>query len=228
MKLKLTSRLVTAVSQFRATNDIRYYLCGVYVEPIASGGALIIATNGHAMCIWRDTSATVDRPVILRTSPKLLAACSSKDAKHLQLIEDRLTVTDAKGFELFVQPKRDSWKIEATYPDWKRVTPKTEDTPTLFDALNPYLVSLVSKALKIGLGKDSFCGISFNQPKANGAIVVTSSTRDAENFLAVIMPLREAISQQPSWVQEIKPAPTDAPLPGQQPSDAASAEGAAA
>jgi DNA polymerase III sliding clamp (beta) subunit (PCNA family) len=226
MNLKLDAHLVAAVAQFKATTDIRYYLNGVYVEPIPSGGALIIATNGHALCMWKDTDGMVERPVILCTSKKLLAACSSKDAKHLQLNEDRLTVTDKKGLEFFVQPKREKWEIEAKYPDWKRVVPKTESALTLFDALNPTYVSMVAQALKIGTSDRYASGISFNQPAQNGSIVVTSSK--TENFLAVIMPLRESVSHQPTWVQALKATPDDAPLPSQQPSDAAPAAGEAA
>lgn len=204
MNLQLNPRLVAAVAQFRAKSDIRYYLCGVYVEPIQTGGAIIVATNGHSLGLWRDTSGIAERPAILRTDPKLLTACSNKDAKSLQLIDDRLTVFDKKGLELFVQPKRDKWEIDGTYPNWKRVIPETGETLALFDALNPNLVNHVANALKVGLGDDRFSGVSFNQPKANGPILVTSNSQEAQNFLAVIMPLRESVSAKPKWVQELK------------------------
>lgn len=42
MKLNLQARLVAAIAQFKASNDIRYYLNGVYVEPRPSGGAVIM------------------------------------------------------------------------------------------------------------------------------------------------------------------------------------------
>ena len=228
MNLTIKSKLVAAVAQFKAVGDIRYYLNGVYVEPIKTGGALIVATNGHAMCLWRDTSAVVDRPVILRTSPKLLTACVAKDATHLRLVEDRLTVTDIKGNETFVQPNREKWEIEGNFPDWKRVIPDTTEGLTMFDALNPNFVSYVAQALKTGSGKGNFSGITFNQPKPNGPIVVTSNSIEAENFMAIIMPLRESVSHQPKWLKELKPAPEKLPTPGQQPSDAQPPKGGAA
>lgn len=227
MNIKLNSRLVAAVAQFRAIADIRYYLCGVYAEPIATGGALLVATNGHAMCLWRDKDGVVDRPVILRTERKLLAACAGKDAKHLILVGDRLTVTDRKNNELFVQPNDRKWEIEATYPDWQRVIPEAKEEGTLFDALNPNLVSYVAQALKTGTGSKKFSGITFNQPKPNGPIIVTSNSIEGENFMAVIMPLRESVSRQPKWVQELRSATETTALPNQQPSDAAPAEGGA-
>ncbi len=205
MNIKLNPRLVAATAQFKASADIRYYLNGVYAEPIASGGVLLVATNGHAMCMWRDTEGTVDRPVILRTGTKLLSACAHKDAKLLHLVADRLTVTDRNNKELFVQPNREKWEIEGTFPDWKRVIPKTEAEPTLFDGINPSYVSLVTNSLRIAAGKEKwFGGISFNQPEKEKSIVVSSSNLAAENFVAVIMPLRESVSHQPKWVQELK------------------------
>lgn len=205
MNLKLNPRLVASVAQFKASRDIRYYLNGVYAEPIASGGVLLVATNGHALCMWRDKDGAADRPVILNTSTKLLNACTSKDAKHLQLVADRLTVTDENNNELFVQPNREKWEVEGTFPDWKRVIPKTESEPTLFDGINPSYVSLVTNALKIAAGNDKwFGGISFHQPEKEKSIVVSSSNLAAENFVAVIMPLRESVSHQPKWVQELK------------------------
>lgn len=205
MKLNINPRLVAAVGKFKATSDIRYYLNGVYVEPITSGGVLIAATNGHALCIWKDTNGFAERPAILRTSAKLLAACTNKKAASLQLIEDRLTVIEKLGYEVYVQPLRESWEIEGTFPNLMRVIPKTGEVPTLFDGLNPTYVSRVTEALKVGTNNSKYgCSVSFNQPEKNSGIVVTSNSAEAHNFLAVIMPLRDAVSHQPTWLQAMK------------------------
>lgn len=229
MNLKINSCFVAAVAQFMAKSDIRYYLNGIYVEPVSTGGAVIVATNGHVMGMWLDPDGRIDRPVILRTTTKLLGACTIKGAKYLQLVEDRLTVTDQKNLELFVQPNREKWEIEGSFPDWKRQIPKTEIVPTLFDGLNPAYVTLVTNALKLGTGvKERWAGgITFNQPKPSGPIIVTSNKLNAENFFAVIMPLRDSVSHQPKWAQSLNSA-SETPLPEQQPSDAAPQEGGAA
>lgn len=205
MKLSINPHLFAAVAKFKASGDIRYYLNGVYVEPFPTGGVLIVATNGHALCLWKDANGFVERPAIVRTSAKLLAACASKKAELLQLNEDRLTVTEELGVELYVEPRREKWEIEGNFPDWKRVIPKTEEAPTLFDAVNPAYVSRVTEALKIGTNNQKFgCAISFNQPAKNSGVVVSSASVDAQDFVAVIMPLRESASSQPKWVQSMK------------------------
>lgn len=46
----------------------RYYLAGAYIEPIKGGGAWIVATNGHAMLIQRDTEAIAPKKAIIKIS----------------------------------------------------------------------------------------------------------------------------------------------------------------
>lgn len=224
MKLNLTARLVAAVAQFKATNDIRYYLNGVYVEPIPTGGAMIVATNGHALCIWRDLSGEVERPVILRISAKLQAACAGAETKRLQIIDDRLVVTDKLGAETHVQPhefnkeKPGSWEVHGKFPDWRKVIPEPEhgERVALRSALNAHYITMVDRALSIGTSADKWgCPITVNQPTEYKGIIFLSEK--ATDFLAVIMPLREAIAPMPEWLPKLEAA---APL-GQQPSDAA-------
>lgn len=44
----------------------RFYLSGVYVEPIPGGGAFLVATDGHVMLIHRARTATATRTAILK------------------------------------------------------------------------------------------------------------------------------------------------------------------
>ena len=240
MNLNVKARLVAAICQFKAERDIRYYLNGVYVEPIETGGVLIVATNGHAMGIWRDLSGKIERPAILRIGKKLEAACAGSDLKRLRIIDDRLAVVidpakDSKGTqaalsEVYVQNKHSdkpgSWEVEGKFPNWKRVIPSQASGLMLHDALHPDYVALAEKAIRLGNGT-KFIGISFIQPNKNdGIAVIANGTAD---FFGIIMPLREVSTQYPEWVNTLKAATTEeVPLPEQQPSDAAPQEGGAA
>lgn len=221
MEIKLQSRIVAAICQFKAEHDIRYYLNGVYVEPLPTGGVVIVATNGHAMGIWRDPEGEIERNAILRISNKLQSACNSKGAKHLRLIDNRLTVVDKNGLEIHVQPNREKWEVEGKFPDWKKVVPKATDKPQLFDSLNVDYVTLVQRAIRIGTGGDRFAGICFRQESLDHGIAVTSGNRDAQDFVAIIMPVREGASPLPRWIEELRLEPV--PIPS-QPSDAAPVE----
>ena len=237
MKLNISARLVAAICQFKANDDIRYYLNGVYVEPIATGGVLIVGTNGHAMGIWRDLTGEIERPAILRIGKRLEAACAGSDLKRLTILDDRLTVLIAaknpKGqtvepTEAYVQHKHGtktgSWEVDGKYPDWKRVVPRQSSVCQLQNPLNPEYVALARRAIQLG-GGDKYTGVSLFQPEKNGGIAVVANSKP--DFFAVIMPICDDGTTYPSWMTQLNPK-TDAPAPVQQPSDAAPVEGGGA
>lgn len=232
MKLNLKARLVAALPQFKADNDIRYYLNGVYVEPIEGGGALIVATNGHAMGVWRDMTGEVERPAVLRIGKRLESACLDSDYKRLVIIDDRLAVLEELPnktaikmatktpitTEVYVQEKtgtKGSWEVPGTYPIWRKVV-QGKAQQNLTDTLSAVYINTVRKALKIGTG-DASAYIAFLQGEKDKGIAVTS--RSAPDFFGVIMPVREEAAAYPDWVAAlIQP---EAEAPAAQPSDAA-------
>ena len=228
MKLNLNARLVAAICEFKAKNDIRYYLNGVYVEPLESGGAVIVATNGHCMGIWRDTAAIVERAAILRIGKQLREACRETDDGHLELIDGRLAVTNGKKTEYHVQPNGEKdgevmpWEIEsAKYPNWKAVFPVECQTGPM-GMFNAGYLKLVNKALKIVTGTD-FSGITLRQSDENKSIFVSCGF--LPDFAAIIMSMRDDRKiNYPAWLAELKAVvekvEESPPLPGQQPSDA--------
>lgn len=228
MKLNIKARLVAAVAQFKASNDIRYYLNGVYVEPGPLGGVIIVATNGHAMGAWLDETGEIERPAILRVRAKLQAACQGADTKRLFIIDDRLAVVDAKGTELYVQPEPGKWEVPGKFPDHMRVLQTVSGGPSLHDALNPEYVALIDRALSIG-GGDKLKSITVRQGTASSAIAFTSTA--APNFIGFVMPQRENEAPYPAWLASAH-ARADAarlaaaaPLPVHEPSDARPPDG---
>lgn len=222
MKLDISARLVAAICQFKADSDIRYYLNGVYVEPIPTGGVLIVGTNGHAMGIWRDTSGEIERPAILRIGKRLESECVGSELKRLVITEDRLAVVMKEtNVEVYVQhkdgTKEGSWEVPGKFPDWRRVVPAAAGQ-CLHDSLNAEYVALARKAIRIGSG-DKFSTVALMQAaKGLGIAVVTSNSPD---FFGIIMPVHDENTQYPGWVAALNPAPEAvSPLPEQQPSDA--------
>lgn len=228
MKLNLQARLVAAIAQFKATNDIRYYLNGVYVSPRPTGGALIIATNGHSMGLWLDDSGEIERPAILRIGARLQAACQGADTKRLVITDDRLAVISNEGTELHIQPESGKWEVPGTFPDWTRVVREVDGPPCLNSALNAEYIAMIDRAISIGAG-NKFRGITMRQSSECDSIIFTSS--NAPNFVGVVMPVREAVAPLPGWVKPEKArAGLDqrakaAPLPVYEPSDAGPPDG---
>lgn len=225
MKLSINPKLVAAVATFRTIGDIRYYLNGIYVEPLQGGGVVLVATNGHALCAWRDANGEAERSAVLHVTPGLLTACKAREAKRLLIADDRLAVHTAKGVETFIQRRRvgsNGWEIEGKFPDWRRVIP-IADKPGVVNSMAPQYLSLVTNALKIGTTGNSryMPSISMWQPEAGRGIGITSV--EAPDFFAVVMPIHESIAPPPKWLTALAKTQTTAglPLPGQQPSDAA-------
>lgn len=233
MKLNLQARLVAAIAQFKASNDIRYYLNGVYVEPHTTG-ALIIATNGHAMGAWLDETGEIERPAILRIGAKLQAACQGAETKRLTIIDNRLAVIGAtvpdgqKTPELYIQPSTGDWELQGRFPDWTRVIRAEDGPPCLHSALNPVYIADMTKALQIGAGSKHM-SVTTRQRAAHESVVFTSPY--APNFVGVIMPLRDNDAPMPKWMRgamrrvEMEQRAKAAPLPVHEPSDAGPPEG---
>jgi len=221
VKLNIKSSLVAAIAQFKAARDIRFYLHGVYVEALPTGGVLIVGTNGHVLGVWRDLSGEIERPAILRIGRPLQVACAGA-GRRLKIIDDRLAVVDQKGAEIHIQNRLptgpNGWEIVAKYPDCRMVFKgaKSETTATPMDSINPLYVALVNRALSIGSPKKGGC-IMLSQAETKGVITILSP--DEPDFIAGIMPMLGKPAVYPEW---IKAATIDAPLPGQQPSDAIS------
>jgi hypothetical protein len=203
MKLNIKSRLVAAIAQFKATADMRYYLCGVYVEPLESGGAVIVGTDGNSIAVWLDETGEVERPAILRIDKRLEAACAGLGTKRLKIIDDRLTVvTDDANGEIYVQNKtsndKGSWEISGTYPDWAKVIRLGDGKGSMSGNFDPKFIAKVKTALGIGDGLKSHC-ISMTQESANTVIGVLCM--DAPNFVGCIMPASGAPAKPPEWLK---------------------------
>ena len=206
MNLNIKASIMAAVSQFKANQDIRYYLEGVYVDPVEDG-VVIVATNGHMLCAWRDTTGKAERPAILRIGNQLKAACGGGFGKRLTIIDGRLTVLDKDGMELFVQSReknsKDSWEVQGKFPGWRDAIPEAkadEPNPSL-EPVNPLYLQDFQKALKTGrdgVGHKAV-GISLSQPIKGRALIVTAA--EVPDFIAAVMPMRQDTQPTPAWVR---------------------------
>jgi len=227
VNINLNAKLVAAIAQFKAHHDIRYYLNGVYVEPCDEGGALLVATNGHVMGIWHDTTATIERPAILSVSSKLITACTGgKGNRRLVDKFGRLTVIDKKtDAEIYIQPvdkkttivELEQYEVSGAFPNWRSVAPVLDKTQVqLFDVFAPEYLRLATDAARIGCGL-KFNGVTLRQKEKGSAIVVQFSDIGASGFMAIVMPMRDgAMTKNPPWLKVEK-----APEIAKQPSDAA-------
>jgi len=206
--LRLTAKLLPIIAPFIAKNDIRYYLNAINVRPHKDGGAVICATNGHALGAIHDRDAVCEHEVILRFDTRMQQACAGglKCARTIVMIGDRLAVIEDERDEIYIQAGNPV--VEATYPRYERVIPKAETLqPGLVGMYGAPLIALCEKAAaaaaKVGeVRLRGYSGLHFftvNGDPNSSAVVRLGAAAD---FVGVLMPMRGdmALLPAPAWV----------------------------
>ncbi len=183
----VSARLFAAVAAFRASHDIRYYLCGVHVTPCEDGGVFIVATNGHQMGVAHDPDGRASEPVILACSKALEAA--ARDVMHgddaIVVLQDKHVRLLAPN-ELFVQAGTPL--VIGKFPDFLKVLEGGVGplTSGISGVLSGVLVKRLGKVAELLSAK--FC--SLYHWTTEGNYVLTRF--GAEKQLTVVtMPLRD-------------------------------------
>ena len=141
---------MAAVYPFAASNDVRYFLCGILIEPHEERGVYIVATNGHCIAVAHDPDGYSNGRHIVTISKNVLALCKKKPAKldpepieHLQFLDGAVMVhrrrfgkpdvsgraeveTELPGFGAPVISEsvalaEQSKPIDGKFPDWQKV-----------------------------------------------------------------------------------------------------------
>ena len=142
---------------FTTTDDTRYYLKGVQVEPHPTDdGILIIATDGHKAAVFYDQEGYVSENMLIAFDKPFLASLKQERnenfIRRVTVRHDRLVTmsTDTDG-ELFEEKhiKPGPMLIDGTFPDWRRIMPDIT-TPGPVPAFNAAYIKIfqqVSSAL---------------------------------------------------------------------------------
>lgn len=243
MNLKFSGQGIAFLNHYKAKNDIRWYLQGVYVRPMpaeAGGGVLGAATNGHIMAYWHDKEGHADRAAILNISPQLATACSKTSSikPTTLIIRDNRLVCLRGDDETYIQPNvapekaptdRETWELAGKYPDIARPIPKLRDlTEGPVEFINPDYLAKIAQSLP---KSDYPRGIAFRTTRNNGPIACFCP--ELPQLAVIVMPITgQHAKLVPEWMTEFikhehqaRKKAADAPLPGKQPSDAAPSVG---
>jgi DNA polymerase III sliding clamp (beta) subunit (PCNA family) len=180
---------------FKATQDIRYYLCGICIEK-AEKGVYLIATDGHTMAVAHDPEGTLEGSdrITVHASKELAAA--AKKAKPIHDLAQKILVVGQRvriavdfssggPLESFVQPG-DSL-VPGHFPDWRKVLPdfsKLQRGAFKGDeAVNAFYVARCAQAL----GGSKSTGMSLWQEGPSKPIVVQLDS--ARDLIVILMPM---------------------------------------
>ncbi len=142
------------LANFASTEDTRFYLNGVYIEPHPAGGVVMVATDGHVMGVAHDPDGSCDAPAIISTQRKPAAIflppapirdrCRLELTRSAELGGDRYLATrtgptpKASGAVGIVEV------IDGVFPPWRGVVPwalMADPTPMLAGTFNGQLLS---------------------------------------------------------------------------------------
>jgi len=201
MNITFSTDVFAAVSLFRAIEDVRYYINGIYLETGATG-ARLVATDGHQLAVAKIDGSFPESSIILPNS--LLTSIKSKPKgplnvtlefnqgppqyrKNGECIPRNITLT-------FGEITAIGKEIDGKFPDFRRVVPgEVDGTTAQFD---PRLIYRIDKACST-LGYKSFTGIAYNGDRSALSVI-------NDNFVVVTMPYRAEPSKvSPVWIQEL-------------------------
>lgn len=141
--MQIHARTFAAVAQLMSTEQTRYYICGVCVEP----GGTLVATDGHGMVVAH-RSDSVDLPaqnMIVAPDKALLSAAKKKNAAVIDfgpLIDGPARVLDADGSVIGLGMAR---QVDGTFPEWRRVAAEAAKYNTPSDTPAAFSTKLLSK-----------------------------------------------------------------------------------
>lgn len=138
---------IAYVSQFAGTQDIRFYLNGVYLQN-TSEGFFAVATNGHVLAYAKlGDKLGDDFEIILSNSvAKIIASCKERfgmDLEH-ESATNQVSLKTSEGTQTLKA-------IEGKYPDWRRIVPQDDNNAQLGDkplGLSVVYLAWLEKAYK--------------------------------------------------------------------------------
>lgn len=186
--IQVKTKHLRAALLFAAKGDARYYLNGVHVHPGPGGGALLVATDGHAAALIR---AAATYPAHMPPAGFTLRAASVATAVKLAGKDGVVDLApDVAG------PVTGAG-IDATYPDVFRVVPAAVSGEIAH--FDPALLARFAEARRLLTGN------------RDGAVVVGHNGRGParvsiglNEFVGVVMPLRREslfeLGDLPAWM----------------------------
>lgn len=200
---------LAAVMPFRAHEDVRYYLDGILIEPCATGGCMIVATEGHMLGAIHSPEARSDTSRILRITEGLEEALKQRAALNDGVVsvadeKGRVTLT-VRGVESYIAPGPPF--IDGKYPEWRKVIPPMEHIkPGTPSALQSRYLAKLWKTSR----EEQYSGVFFSHDGRNpetGAAVVQSVK--APNLIVLIMSMKFDRPAWPEWMPKKPPQPKE-------------------
>lgn len=200
--INVNAILFRAANEYIATEETRYYLQGVFVQPHPDKGVLLTSTDGHRMICVHDESGSIDHAAIIQVHSRAFAGI--KEDKKKPDEAPRLTL-DSDGHALVGTYRGiESAIIDGTYPDYARVLLPMVDAlkkgvfaPASFN--HEHLASFSKIAKLLGAVGRAIRVVTTSE--SDPALILFESTTQA---LGVLMPMRSSFQNgMPAFMRPI-------------------------
>ena len=185
--INIERRDYNALRACAATNDVRYYLNGIYLDP---ANQMLVATNGHHMLTIPMADVPVDAPSCIVAIPKMSKLPKKIDHVAINVATRTMDVIDKDGATFFTQAIE---LIDAKYADWQfvaRDVPSWDAKATIKTRMasvpfNPVYLAAVTSALEA-------TAVDMRPGPSRGDVIVSRFQRDATDLECTyyLMPMR--------------------------------------
>ena len=205
--IKVDAGLFRIVHTTVSTEETRYYLNGVCIEPYPDGGALLIATDGHRLLAAHDPQAVCSEVAIINIPKHALAQCKRPklvDRRELVIdVQNALaTINDVKPADAgAAEPIAEMVAayqanvIDGTFPDWRSVVP-----PAFEDKLKAGASAFNGAYLKVFGALTADLNKHFDRSSASLHLALTDGHSPVvvrwsgiDTVFGVIMPMRDDV-----------------------------------
>jgi len=168
MSTKINSGALKALLRFAATKDVRYYLCGVLIEP----AGYAVATDGRTLLAVRCEPFDGTAYIVPSATIKAALGLATKYTPEIEI--------DSKACGgVSYTP------IDGRFPEWRRIVPTTFSGETAY--IDPeYLVRAMAAWRDMGLEK-TVIAVHYAM-NGDGAAVQTHV--DVPGAIIILMPVR--------------------------------------
>lgn len=190
--IRTSAHLFEIASRFVSTEETRYYLTGVLVEPHPCGGVNLVATDGHRLMVIYDARGEAESPAIVRLGKVALKACKptaaekkANEARTLAVQPDG-TALISDSFACLVGTDRETI-VDGTFPDYRRCIPNISEASGAPGAFSSAQLATFGDAGSDMMGKKT-TPMTMRGTSAGAPHVVTWDY--LPNAFGVIMPMR--------------------------------------
>ena len=193
---QINQKDLKAVSHAMATNDIRYYLNGVFIEHNGAETRLV-TTDGHRMhMVIQENEGLVVAPVEFIIPADMVKKCITAKAPR-QDKSPKILITYDNGKISARLPDGSEivqFATDGKFPDYRRIIPQLDGSAPEISVFNN---DYVADAIK------GFCDYAEIKGKTKPSIGLrprgnSSGVLCVDNYLAVVMPMRGEISPMPA------------------------------